>query len=240
VLGVPHAVFLLQQVGFGVEKHGRGRHGGEDCNGLTELVVQATQGVDDERRVGDGGTAVVESVGEAFESTTVLADVHVALEQAVKLLLGVDGALQAVVEELIRDRRPRGVGSGSRSFQISLETVEYSHETMQESTWSHSGLSIMAAASTVPSMWSTRPNFWNVSSKKLRHCRKLPSSAERTTGTWLRMLSSTSVAAARGAGSAGSANGLEEDEPDGLTMAEAVEELGQRKWRLDQMSTDTM
>lgn len=69
---------------------------------MAELVVQTTQGVDDERRIGDGGAAVIEGVGEALEATTVLADVHVALEQAVELLLGVDGALQAVVEELCR------------------------------------------------------------------------------------------------------------------------------------------
>ena len=54
-----------------------------------------------------------------------------------------------------------------------------------------------------------------VSSMKDRHCRKLPSSELRTTGTWLRMLSITRVEAE---GGAGSAKGLEPEEADGLDM----------------------
>jgi hypothetical protein len=40
------------------------------------------------------------------------------MEQTVELLLGVDCVLQAVVEKLVRDRRPRGVGSGAREVDI--------------------------------------------------------------------------------------------------------------------------
>jgi hypothetical protein len=39
----------------------------------------------------------------------------------VELLLSVDGALQAIVEELARDRRPRGVGSGARPVDVVLD-----------------------------------------------------------------------------------------------------------------------
>jgi len=68
----------------------RWRHGSEHGDGLTEFIVQPTKSVDDERRVGDGGVAVVEGVGKALETAAIFASRHVALEQAVKLLLVID------------------------------------------------------------------------------------------------------------------------------------------------------
>jgi hypothetical protein len=65
--GVADAVLLLHQIGACVEEHRWQRQGGEDCDGLTEFVIQATQGVDDERRIGDGGATVIERVDEALE-----------------------------------------------------------------------------------------------------------------------------------------------------------------------------
>lgn len=48
----------------------------------------------------------------------VLADGHVPLEQVVELLLGVDGTLEAVVEELPGDCHPCGVGEGVRLVDV--------------------------------------------------------------------------------------------------------------------------
>jgi hypothetical protein len=109
-----------------------------------------------------------------------------------------------------------------------LDIVAYSHETIQESIWSHSVSSTIAAASTVPSMWERSPNFSKVSSKKFLHCRKLTSSTERVTGTWLRMLSSTRVEAGGGAGSVELEKGLvvaeeAEEAPLGLSMTKRAE-----------------
>lgn len=42
LLRMTNAVFLLQEIGLGVEEGGWGIHGGEDGDRLTELVVQAT------------------------------------------------------------------------------------------------------------------------------------------------------------------------------------------------------
>lgn len=108
--GMLDAVFLLQKIRLGVEERRRRIHGGEDGDRLTELVVQSAKGVDDESRVGDCSAAIIESVGEALETAVVLTDRHVALVEAVELLLSVHGALKTVVEELTGDGAPGGVG----------------------------------------------------------------------------------------------------------------------------------
>lgn len=64
---------------------------------MTELVVSPAQHVDDESQVGDGGATVIEGVSELLEVATVLTNGHVALEEAMELLLCVDGALKAIV-----------------------------------------------------------------------------------------------------------------------------------------------
>jgi hypothetical protein len=53
----------------------------------------------------------------------VLADGHVALEQAVELLLGVDGTLEAIVEELAGDGGPGDVGGGARFLDITPDVL---------------------------------------------------------------------------------------------------------------------
>lgn len=74
----------------------------------------------------DGGAAVEEGVGEALEAAVVLADGHVALEQAMELLLGVHGALEAVVEELAGDRRSRSVGRGAQVVDVAPNVLGHS------------------------------------------------------------------------------------------------------------------
>lgn len=74
----------------------------------------------------DGGAAVEEGVGEALEAAVVLADGHVALEQAMELLLGVHGALEAVVEELAGDRRSGSVGRGARVVDVAPNVLGHS------------------------------------------------------------------------------------------------------------------
>lgn len=105
------AIFFLQEIRLGVEECRRRSHGGEPGDG--ELVVQTTQRVNDESRVGDSGTAVIEHVGDALEAAAVLPNGHVTLEQAVELLLVVDGALETIVKEVPSDGSPRTVRRGA-------------------------------------------------------------------------------------------------------------------------------
>jgi hypothetical protein len=117
------AIFFLQEIRLGVEECRRRSHGGEHGDG--ELVVQTTQRVNDESRVGDGGTAVIEHVGDALEAAAVLPNGHVTLEQAVELLLVVDGALETIVEEVPAVHVPYAVVLGLKtSFLMSLDTVK--------------------------------------------------------------------------------------------------------------------
>lgn len=116
--GVTDVILLLKEIRLGVEEGGWGSHGGEDGDRLAELVVQPTEGVDDECGVGDGSAAVIEGVGKALETPAVLANSHVALVQTVELLLGIHRALQAVVEKLAGDGKPDGVGGGIGAVDI--------------------------------------------------------------------------------------------------------------------------
>lgn len=118
LLGVAHAVLFLEEIGLGVEEGWRRFHGGENSDRLAEFVVQTTQGVDDECGIGDGGAAVVEGVREALELAAILSDAQVALKQTMEVLLGVHGALKAVVEELVVDRSPGGVGAGVGAVDV--------------------------------------------------------------------------------------------------------------------------
>lgn len=85
---------------------------------MAELIVQVAQCVDDEGGVGDGGAAVIELIGETLELAAVLGDAHVTLEQAMKFLLGVHSALEAVVKELAEDGVPDGEGGGVGAIDI--------------------------------------------------------------------------------------------------------------------------
>ena len=85
---------------------------------MTEFVVQPTESVDDERRIGDSCTIVIEGVGEAFEAAAILTDGHVSLKQVVELLLGKHSPLEAVVKKLPRDRRPCRVSGGAGPVDV--------------------------------------------------------------------------------------------------------------------------
>jgi len=114
-----------------------------------------------------------------------------------------------------------------------LEMVEYSQETMHASIWSHSGSCCMRTASREPSMWLVRANFLKVSSKNVRHCRKLASSMSRVTGTWPWMLRTAMVAAEGGAPGEGKANGLEcTEELEEWESAMAIRREMQQKGRI--------
>jgi hypothetical protein len=201
---VTDAVLLMQKIGLGVDE-------GEDGDRLAELVVQPTQGVDDEGGVGDGGAAVVEGVGMSLEAPTVLADSHVALVQAVELLLSIHHALKTVVEELAGDGVPDGVGDGVGAVDIVPNffgdgVVQPRNNVCVDlkpfGVVDH-GSGIDGAVNV-----TDEAEFLEGELERDRHCRKLPSSADSTTGTWLRMLSRTRVEAVGGAGSAGPAKGL--------------------------------
>lgn len=101
------AAFLLQQVADVAD--GGGSLGAEVADGRAEVVVEAAEGVDDEGMISDGGADMVEGVRQLLETASVLGDRHVTLVQTVELLLRVDGALEAVVEEEAGDARPDGI-----------------------------------------------------------------------------------------------------------------------------------
>ena len=83
--------------------------GVEDGDGVTELGTQSSEEFDDELLVGDGRANVVQSVSEYLQLATILRDRAVVLEELMEFLLGVDGALQAVVEKEVVDRDPAAV-----------------------------------------------------------------------------------------------------------------------------------
>jgi hypothetical protein len=59
-------------------------------------------------------TDITEKICELFKTTKVGSDGHVTLEEVVKLLERVDGALHGVVEEEPTNHHPQGVGGGFR------------------------------------------------------------------------------------------------------------------------------
>ena len=87
-----------------------GARGGDGGDAVGELVVEAAEEADDEVGVGDGSTDVAEGVGQDLELAAVLRDRHVPLVKLVELLTSLDGAIHDVVEELVGDGGPGGVG----------------------------------------------------------------------------------------------------------------------------------
>jgi hypothetical protein len=59
-------------------------------------------------------TDIAEKIYELIKMTKVGSDDHVTLEEVVKLLEHVDGALHGVVDEEPTNRHPQGVGGGFR------------------------------------------------------------------------------------------------------------------------------
>jgi hypothetical protein len=59
-------------------------------------------------------TDIAEKIYELIKMTKVGSDGHVTLEEVVKLLEHVDGALHGVVDEEPTNRHPQGVGGGFR------------------------------------------------------------------------------------------------------------------------------
>jgi hypothetical protein len=104
---------FLHEVGVNPQEGRRRVHGGDDAEGVGELVAEPAQRVDDEVEVGDRVADVSECVGEAFEAAAVVVHGEVALHQVVEVLQGVHRALRRVVEEETADGSPGGEGRSS-------------------------------------------------------------------------------------------------------------------------------
>ena len=81
----------------------------EDGDGMAELAPQTAEKLDDELLIGDRRADIVQSVSEHLQLVAVLGDRAVVLDKLMEFLLGVDSALQAVVEEEVVDRDPAAV-----------------------------------------------------------------------------------------------------------------------------------
>ena len=108
--GVMQTTFLEQQGGAGLgEGEALGAEGGRRDE-VAEAVVEAADQIGQHVAVIDTGADVTKRVGEALDPGAEGGDGHVALDDVVELLLGVDGALEAVVEEEPGDGGPEGRG----------------------------------------------------------------------------------------------------------------------------------
>lgn len=87
-----------------------GARGGDGCDAVGELVVEAAEEADDEVGVRDGSTDVAERVSQDLELAAVRRDRHVPLVKPVELLTSLDSPIHDVVEELVGDGGPGGVG----------------------------------------------------------------------------------------------------------------------------------
>ena len=148
-----------------------GARGGDGGDAVCELVVEAAEEADDEVGVGDGSTDVAEGVGQDLELAAVLRDRHVPLVKPVELLTSLDGAIHDVVEELVGDGGPGGVGVVGRL------------DDGGEEVGGERGVEPGDNASI-----DLRPHLRNAMRKKVRHVPKLESPRSSVTGTWDLML----------------------------------------------------
>ena len=92
-------------------KVGRGVAAAEVKAEGAEAFVQASDDVQDQHRLGDRLAKVLEIFGYALEAPTVVDDGQVALGEGAELLVGVEGARDAIPKELGVDGEPDGAST---------------------------------------------------------------------------------------------------------------------------------
>ena len=103
-----HGEFLKAQIVSDLQKSGQRVAAAEMEAEGAEALVQPTDDVEDERRLGDRLAEVPKVFSHTFEAATIFDDRQIALGEGAELLVGVEGACDSIPKELGVDGEPDG------------------------------------------------------------------------------------------------------------------------------------